>query len=494
MNVRLITTHFVRLGICLSAIGTATASNLPTVAENQNWSELSSQIAAKADVTATQPDGSTALHWAAYHDHREAVIQLLAAGAKVDAANRYGITPLLLACESGSEVIVRALLAAGADANGERKGGESAMMVAARTGKPGAVQALLEKGAKVEARDRTGQTALMWAAAEGHGGVIGLLVQNGADVKHRLKSGFTPLLFAAREGKTEAVRALLKAGADVNEVIVTEENTGGRSAGNGTGAVLFAVENGHFELAHELVLAGADPNDARSGYTPLHTLTWVRKPDRGDGVDGQPPPETHGRLTSLDLATRLVEAGADVNAKVSKGRRRNTQGATPFLMACKTADIDYLKRLLELGADPEMTDADDSTAMILAAGLGTHAPDEVAGTEDECLEVVAFLHALGADVNAVNKRGETAMHGAAYKSLPKVIHWLDEHGADIAVWNQKNRSGWTPLLIAQGFRPGNFRPLLPAIEAISDVMKKHGVEPPSPPDRNALPKKKGYQP
>ena len=188
-----------------------------------------------------------------------------------------------------------------------------------------------------------------------------------------------------------------------------------------------------------------------------------------------------------------MEAGADVNARVKDGGRRYTKGATPFLMACKTADIDYLKRLLELGADPGLKDDDESTALILAAGLGTHAPDEVAGTEDECVEVVEFLHTLGADVNAVNKKGETAMHGAAYKSLPKVIRWLDDHGADIAIWNQKNRSGWTPLLIAQGFRPGNFRPLVPAIEAISVVMRKHGVEPPPPPDRETA-KKKGYQP
>ena len=128
-----------------------------------------------------------------------------------------------------------------------------------------------------------------------------------------------------------------------------------------------------------------------------------------------------------------------------------------------------------------------------AAGLGCHAPTEEAGTEPECLEAVAYLLTLGADVNTVDKNGETAMHGAAYKSLPKVAKFLADKGAKIEVWNQKNDRGWTPLLIAQGFRPGNFKPSVPTIAAISEVMLAKGVQPPPPPDRDSLPKKKGYK-
>ena len=104
-----------------------------------------------------------------------------------------------------------------------------------------------------------------------------------------------------------------------------------------------------------------------------------------------------------------------------------------------------------------------------------------------------YLISLGADVNAVDKKNQTAMHGAAYKSLPKVAKLLAAKGAKIAVWNQKNDRGWTPLLIAQGFRPGNFKPSVPTITAISDIMRASGIEPPPPPDRDALPKKKGYE-
>ena len=473
-------------------------ADLPTDAEKQDWSAVSAQIGAKADLNTTQVDGTTALHWAAYHDKADIVTQLLGAGAKADAANRYGITPLLLACQNGNEEIVRSLLNAGADANAKQRGGETALMIASRTGKPGAVKVLLEKGAKIDAQDRTGQTALMWAAAEGHAEVIELLIQKGAEVNHRLKSGFTALLFAAREGKAAAVRMLLKHGADVKDAIVTEGKAGGRDAPNGTSAVLLAMENGHFELAMEIIKAGADPNDMRSGFAALHALTWVRSPPRGDDEAGQPPPETHGRLSSLDFIREIVKAGADVNAPLGPEAKAKGFGAisfhkaTPFLLASRNADLPMMKLLVELGADPMRPNADGSTPLMAAAGLGCYAPDEEAGTEDECVAACDYLLSLGADVNAVDRKHQTAMHGAAYKSLPKVAKLLAAKGAKIEVWNQKNDKGWTPLLIAQGFRPGNFKPSAPTIEAISRIMLDAGVQPPAPPDREALPKKKGY--
>jgi ankyrin repeat protein len=483
---------------CLCSPQQGIAANLPAQAEKQDWSAVSAQISAKADLNNGQADGTTALHWAAYHDKADIVTQLLAAGAEADAANRYGITPLLLACQNGSEEIVRSLLNAGADANVRQRGGETALMIASRTGKPGVVKALLEKGAKVDAEDREDQTAVMWAAAEGHAEVLELLIQKGADVNHRLKSGFTSLLFAAREGKAAAVRMLLQHGADVKDAIFTEEKTGGRDAPNGTSAVLLAMENGHFELAMEIIKAGADPNDIRSGFTALHAITWVRKPPHGDDESGQPPPDTHGKISSLEFIREIVKAGANPDALLGPEAKAKAFGAisfnqaTPFLLACRNADLPMMKLLVELGADPHKPNADGSTPLMAVAGLGCYAPDEEAGTEDECVVACEYLISLGADINAVDKKYQTAMHGAAYKSLPKVAKLLAANGAKIDLWNQKNDRGWTPLLIAQGFRPGNFKPSVPTIEAISQIMLAAGVQPPPPPDRDALPKKKGY--
>jgi hypothetical protein len=72
------------------------------------------------------------------------------------------------------------------------------------------------------------------------------------------------------------------------------------------------------------------------------------------------------------------------------------------------------------------------------------------------------------------------MHGAAYKSLPKMVQFLADHGAKIEVWNRKDKYGWTPLTIAEGFRPGNFKPSAETIAALHRVFRVAGVTPPPP--------------
>jgi len=347
--------------------------------------------------------------------------------------------------------MVGLLLDAGADPNASLPGGETPLMTAARTGKPGPVVALLARGADVNARERRGQTALMWASAEGHAEVVRALLRAGADFRTPLPSGFTPLSFAVREGRAEVVRVLLKAGADVNEAMQPKK-TSGRAPARGTSPLILAVENGHFALAVDLLEAGADPNDQRSGFTALHTLTWVRKPNRGDDESGDPAPNRSGTLTSLGLAEKLVEHGADVNARLVRGASGRgvlkRTGATPFLLAAMTADVPYMKTLVALGADPRLPNADHCTPLMAAAGVGCLAPGETAGTEDEAIEAVELALALGNDVNAVDDNGETAMHGAAYKSFPRVVRLLADRGARIEVWNRKDKYGWTPFSIA----------------------------------------------
>ncbi|MGV3757739.1 MAG: ankyrin repeat domain-containing protein [Verrucomicrobiota bacterium] len=475
----------------------AASAPIADAAERAEWTRVQALLKERADVKAAQADGMTALHWAVQHEHAASVQALLAAGANARATNHYGVSVLSLACVNGHEDSVRALLKAGADANTTLPGGETVLHTAARTGRSGPVKALLERGAKVDVTDRKGQTPLMWAAAEGHAAVVETLIQAGADPRTRLKSGFTPMLFAVREGRVEVVRALLKAGIDANESIQTERKAGGRAPDNGTSALILAIENGHFELALELVRAGANPNDERSGFTPLHTITWVRKPNRGDDDSGQPPPQGSGKLTSLELVRQLVARGAKVNARLEKGSsgkgRLTMTGATPFLLAAKTADVPLMKLLVELGADPLLPNKDGATPLMAAAGLGCLAPTEEAGTEAECLEAVGYLLSLGAEVNTVDQNGETAMHGAAYKSLPKMVQLLAAKKAKIELWNQKNKHGWTPVLIAEGYRPGNFKPSAETLAALHQVMREAGITPP-PPTPRGEDKTKGYEP
>jgi uncharacterized protein len=311
--------------------------------------------------------------------------------------------------------------------------------------------------------------------------VVRLLMEAGADWKTPLASGFTPLFFAAREGRSEVVQLLLAAGADVHEPIQPRQRTG-RSPLSGSSSLFLAIENGHFELAAWLLTAGADPNDMRSGFSPLHAMSWVRKPNRGDGDEDLPPPAGSGRIGSLEFVRTLVAHGADVNLRLTSGRsgrgHLSRRGATPFLLAADTADLPFMRLLIELGADPSLANAEGATPLMAAAGLGTQAPGEEAGTDEEALAATLYLLELGADINAVDQSGETAMHGAAYKNLPDVVHLLAERGARIEIWNRPNKHGWTPLAIAEGYRPGNFRPSAETIAALHTVMCAAGITPP----------------
>ncbi len=261
--------------------------------------------------------------------------------------------------------------------------------------------------------------------------------------------------------------------------------------------LVLAVENGHFELAVVLLDGGADPNDQRAGFGALHMLSWVRKPSRGDDEEGNPPPIGSGKLTSLDFVKAMVAHGAKINLPMAKGVSNrgilNRPGATPFLAAASTADVPLLRKLLDLGADPKIANAQGTTPLLAAAGVGVGAPEEAPGTEPAVLATIKLLLKLGADVNAVDKNGETAMHGAAYRNHPKVVQLLAEHGAKIAVWSRRNKSGLTPLVIAEGHRPGlNFRPSPETVAALYRVMRTAGMTPPPASPRPA--EKSGYGP
>jgi uncharacterized protein len=483
-------TGLIILGLGLA--GPAVAAEHTTLAdavERRDQAGVRALLQKGVDVNASQVDGTTALHWAAYNEDAETVALLLRARANVNAVNRYGVPPLALACTNGSAAIVKLLLEAGADANTTMKGGETVLMLAARSGNAEAVKALLARGAKHDARERHGQTALMWAAAEGNTAVVRALVEAGADIKATLDSGFTPFFLAVREGRLDTVRAFLAAGIDVNATVPRPENAPRSTAGSyirpvdrGTSPLLLAVQNGHFELAIALVDAGADPNDVRSGFTALHTISWVRKPDSSDNSDPAPAAGA-GRLTSLEFVREIVKRGANVNFRLAKGApkqpntssRIESDGATPILFAADRSDVPLMRLLVELGADPLLPNLNNTTPLMAASGLGTTEPLEEAGEEKEALEAVNMLLDLGADINAVNNDGDTAMHGAAYNIYPRVVELLAKRGADPQIWKNPNKFGRTPLFIAEGYAGRLPRPDKPTIEAVTKLMLAAGL-------------------
>ena len=435
------------------------------------------------DVDTRQPDGATALHWAARLDRLDLAQLLLAAGADPTAANAFDVTPLSLAAVNGSAGMVATLLAAGADPNATMAGSETVLLTAARTGRTDAVRTLLAHGADANAAQAAGQTALMWAAAEGHVETMRALIDAGADVGARTvvpenplrtglegpaPHGFTALLFAVRAGHIDAARALIEAGADPNDMLPDGMNT-----------VTLAATNAHWELGISLIDQGADPNGSAQGWAALHAMTWVRMPNFGFNPPG---PVTTGTMDSLTFARELVARGADVNLRMTGEPRNgyrnalNRVGATPLLMAARLADAPLMRALLDLGADPTIPNEDGTTLLMVASGVGIHSPGEDPGTEAEARACVELALALGGDPNAVDDIGETPLHGAAYRGANSIVELLVSHGA--ATFDVENASGWTPLRIAQGvFRTATYKEAPHTAALLTELMDARQLQP-----------------
>jgi ankyrin repeat protein len=436
-------------------------------------------------VDVSQPDGFTPLHWAVQWDETEMAGLLIRAGGKVSAADNYGVTPLLLACTNGSVPMVDLLLEAGADPNAAQVYGETVLMVCARTGALDAVNALLARGADVNAKETAeGQTALMWAAAEGHAEVVQALIERGADVHARSTKGYTALLLTAREANLETTRALLASGADVNA-----------AAQDGTTVLVVATIRSHTEYAKFLLTQGADPN-LGPGFAPLHWAVGVWDSYLSDFSNGITNEDTEWsafgglpKAEKLDFVKALLARGADPNARTRKnpnygmrvkGGNGNLVGATPFLIAAQANDIALMRELLAHGADPNVPTSQGTTPLMVAAGIG-HLPGMSRSTEANALEAVRLCVELGADINAVNKTGDTALHGAAWRHFAdSIVQFLVDHGADM---DAKNKRGWTPLVIAEGIRTGGNAVFSPSTTAL---LRKLGAAP-SPPDISRVP-------
>ena len=427
--------------------------------------------------------------------------RLLAAGANPNAANDHGVTPLALACENASAAIATALLSAGARPNAAAASGETPLMVAVRAGALEVVDALLARGADVNAKEPShDQTSLMWAVSRGHDRIVQRLIAAGADVRARSRvrrrtvqlntrygdqnsvrgviemdlGGFTPILFAARVGTVDSASQLLAAGANVND-----------KAPGGTSALVVAAHSGNGAVAAFLLERGADVNAAEAGYSPLHAAIL-----RGDAP----------------LVRALVARGADPNVPLAKGTpsryyskdwafNETLVGATPIWLAARFGEPDMMRALAAAGADLAGTMKDGTTVLMSAIvptrGVGTfragdrreryQGPADVAAKgegEDEeiTLRAVAAALDLGADVNAVNNDGDTALHMASALALNSVVQLLVDRGAKLDV---KNKRDVTPLGMATSSQArgplGFFALTLDERKSTADLLRRLGA-------------------
>ena len=167
--------------------------------------------------------------------------------------------------------------------------------------------------------------------------------------------------------------------------------------------------------------------------------------------------------SDLNLVKALLAHGGDPNITMTKGTpvRRDTTdynllapliGSTPYLLAARFLEPEIMRTLVAGGADPKITMPNGATPLMLAAGMGTSFEESRRGInvidfgkvepQNQVLEVVKTAFDLGADVNAANQAGDTALHSAASWGHESVVQFLADHGAQI---NAKNKSGLTPL-------------------------------------------------
>jgi ankyrin repeat protein len=392
---------------------------------------------------------------------------LLKAGARAGTANRYGVSPLSLAATNGDAATIETLLAAGADANTASPDGETTLMTAARTGAAAAVKVLLAHGAKVNATEKwQGQTALMWAAAQNHREVTALLIEDGAEINARSKplefgkisfngstmvstpmprGGMTALMFAARQGALEGARALSEGGADLD-----------LSDPDGTSALVMAIVNGHNDVAALLLEKGADPNVAdASGMAALYAAVDLHTP--GPFIN-RPSRKPTGTIDNVDLVKRILDRGGNPNARLrtptlqryhNGGDAQLTDGATPLMRAAKSTDVAVMRLLLDKGANPNLATRNFTTPMMFAAGLGGGR----GRTDDAAIDAIALCLKHGADVNAFNNAGQTALHIAVERS-DRLVEFLASQGAELDL---KDKDGRTPLDVALGVSASGFQ-------------------------------------
>jgi ankyrin repeat protein len=389
--------------------------------------------------------GAELLLDASYRDDLEAAERLLRARADVNEANDLGATPLWAACQNGSLAMVRKLLDAGANPNLALLKGETPLMMAARSGNPTVVELLLQKGAKPNARGPRAQTALMWAVAQKHPEVVKVLLAHGADVHARSETWSqvmavpphghleynkaiphghdTALLFAGRVGDLASAKLLVAAGANVNDADAW-----------GVTALVLAAHSDFRDIVEFLLSKDADPNLAKAGFTALHNAIMHR---------------------DEKMATALLSHGSNPNTPLRTWTptRRSSRdyhfppalvGATPFWLAARFNHPGIMRLLLKHGADPRfvhrvtyMVDYDAprteaTTALHAAVGVGggvAWTQPDPSEREPLMLDAVKIAVDAGADVNAANADGRTALAAAKALGYQSVVDFLTSKGA-----------------------------------------------------------------
>lgn len=454
-------------------------------AKNGDAAMIDLLLKAGADAKSVKANGTTALMIAATSGNADAVKTLLDHGADINAKESvHGQTAVMFASALDRTAVVKLLASRGADLNVETgvkklervrfdqdgnivedrpggRGGAAGAKGASNTPDAMALDTFARSLGFESAEYKIDTAAADKAVLDTFAKSIGLkesvyLVKKAAaragDIGFRgprkvgpdFGGGMTALIYAAREGHLDTVKALVEGGANINQV----------SGGDKMSPMVEAIINGHFDIAKYLLDKGADPNIVGlNGLAPLYAtidVQWAPK-----AWFPQPSTEQE-KVTHLDLMKALLDKGANVNAQVGEKLwfRSFTNdytwvdpaGATAFWRAAQSSDIPAMKLLLAYHADAKLKNKADETPLHAAAGIGW-AWNWTVRAPFPALDAVKLCVEQGNDVNAVDNRGYTALHGAAFLGDNDMIKYLVSAGAKTTI---KTRAGDTVADMANG--------------------------------------------
>ena len=392
-------------------------------------------LKAGANVNAVDVEGRSALLFGAANGCSTMIKVLLDAGAKVNLQDAKCRTPLLIASSCGVRCWVRReprwkvaalLLEAGADVNVVDCVGDSALLIATqydvdKVGESAKVEEivsyieiLIKGGVDVNAVGSGGETALLNACVSDFGqgeAIIRMLLDAGADIHARNNFGYTSLMKAVLHSHPSITCVLLERGAGVND-----------RCWHGGSALSMAAGRHHMELIAVLLDAGAHTDiQDRTGNTALMATFHCAGSESGE------------ICSSWDVGRQLIDSGADVNLVDCEGRTAMLVMSQYSLVHVRSdKDLKQVKlclmAMISSGATVDAVDGHGRSTLML-----------VCINQRYCAEqIVTMLLDCGANVNAGDKRGNTALMYAAKYNTECVMGVLLSRGADV---NMANNDG-----------------------------------------------------